>query len=220
MPSLSRVVIGCWLVSLVLIGLTLATPLEFTPLTLGNLPRWGAWGLAFPACHLLGQHATRFRVIWRVLPWLLWGPLVVVQALWLVLALPTATTWSPILEPTLSVFARPQQWQTTRVLFQRSEQVVAMQQLGPQALYPREFRTAIHTPLVPGLQWVTSLNAPQRLDASWQVVDLPTLRTNTYLRRRVLRLSQDSAVHRSLRPWEQAFARRRAKAVWVDPSAP
>ncbi|MDF7815229.1 hypothetical protein [Hymenobacter sp. YC55] len=199
---LASIVIGTWLLSLGLMVLTLTTPLEFTPLPFDNLPRWGVWGLAFPACRLLGVRPGWRRRLWRTVPWLLWAPLLLVQIGWsLSLLLASSQDWSRLLDPTRGVFARPQRWQTKRVLFRRGWQVVALQRHDPQDFHPYAARTAQLTPVLPGLQWATRLTRHQRLDASWQVSDLPDLQANprTYFSREVVRLSGDSTVLRLLR---------------------
>ncbi|OUJ68580.1 hypothetical protein [Hymenobacter crusticola] len=215
-PYLPSLVIGTWLLSLGFVLLTLTTPLEFTPLPLGNLPRLGLWGLVFPACQMLWQRTGVLRGLWRTLPWLLWGPLLVLQSGWFLLLL-LSFEQRAMLEPTTSMFARPQVWRTKRVLFRRGLQVVAMQQIDPLELYPRSFRTALLTPVFPGLQWATRLTDNQLLDASWQVSDLADVQASPQIGRQLLQLSRDSTLHRLLRPSIQQAWRRHQEAVRYYP---
>ena len=216
-PYLPSLVIGTWLLSLGFVVLTLTTPLEFTPLPLSNLPRLGVWGLAFPACRMLWQRTGRLRGLWRTVPWLLWGPLLVVQSGWFLLMMLSFEQWPRLLKPTTSVFARQQVWLTRRVLFRRGLQVVASQRIDPLALYPGSFRTVLLTPVLPGLQWATRLTGNKPLDASWQLSDLPDAQAHPQVGRTVLQLSRDSTLHRLLRSSIQQAWRRHLEAVRYHP---
>ncbi len=204
-------IIRLWLLSIGAMGTTLFTPLEFSPLPLENIPRWGFWGLAFPACRMLGVHIGVLPKLWRAVPWVLWAPLLVVQALWMLLSVPETLSgpWSKAFEPMAGLFARQEKWVTIRVLFRRGWQVVAVQQIAPMSFYPRCHRTAMITPLLPGLQWATRLehrkNEDCVLGASWQIVapqELIVSKRYPFELEKAVQLSCDSALLHALHTWQ------------------
>ena len=199
--------------------ITLFTPLEFSPLPLDNIPRWGVWGLAFPACRMLSVRTGILPKLWRAVPWVLWTPLLVVQALWIPLSAPETLSgpWSKTVEPMAGLFARQEKWATARVLFRRGWQVVAVQQIEPVNFYPRYHRTAIITPLLPGFQWATRLerrtNNDCVLDASWQIVapqEMTTSKRYPFELEKAALLSCDSALLRTLHTWQMQRRQQRA----------
>lgn len=200
------VVIG-WLASLVMVWLSIFTPVELVPLQLENVPRWGLYALAFPACRLLQRRWPRGRLLWAALPWLGWGPLLAVLFFWLpaTVAQTPAKSWSDILAPLTWLFARPEEWRTEQVLFRRGSQLVVEECYVPwDQSRPRmlrgAWRTAIVTPLLPGVQWAAPLPGPGSLDASWQAqkpVGLNKFST-IFMRQAQLKWSSDSALHRQL----------------------
>lgn len=196
-------VVGAWLFSLFIAVLIAFTPLEFLPLPLGNVPRWLTWGLAIPACRLLQARVPRLRWVLTALPWLLWGPLVLGQGLWFLLSLGASgpMVWSRVLEPVRTLFACDDEWHTKRVLFRRGRQFVVTQRLSDESFGPRYARTALVTPLLPGIQWAQRMDRDSVLDNSWLFVDTLRKDENSLY---AVRLSRDSAVHRWIRPWLQA----------------
>ena len=220
-PTWQRRVVRTWLVCLILVALSIWTPLELVPLPMENVPRWGLWALAFPAAEVLRARWPRLRWLWRCLPWVLWVPLLAV----LFFGLPTtvaqtpAKPWAEILSPLRWLFARAEEWRTVRVHFHRGRQVVAFQAYVPvnQPVPPFWFwgrglsRNAVVTPLVPGLQWAEPV--PPLLDASWQATPLDERDSVDQYRVATLQLSLsgDSALHQRLRPGQprRAAAARR-----------
>jgi hypothetical protein len=197
-----------WLVSLVLVGLSIFTPVELVPLPLENVPRWGLYALVFPACGLLQARWPRARFLWQSVPWLVWGPLLAVLFFWLptTVAQTPAKPWSDILAPLTWLFARPEEWRTSQVLFRRGSQVVVQQHYVPwnQPLlrFPvrGSWRTARVMPLVPGVQWAAPLPGPSSLDASWQAQQPTGLAKDQrfFLLEAQLEWSGDSALRRRL----------------------
>lgn len=171
-----------WLISVVLVGLSIFTPVELVPLPLENVPRWGCYGLVFPACRLLQAHWPRARLFWQTVPWLTWGPLLVVLFFWLptTVAQTPAKPWADIVAPLTWLFARPEEWRTSQVLFRRGRQLVVEQRYVPwDQPRPRmlrgTWRTAVVTPVGPGVQWAAPLPGPGSLDATWHAQPLPAL---------------------------------------------
>jgi hypothetical protein len=193
---ITKVLPSIWVLSLALVLLTVATPLEFVPLVLGNVPRWALWGLAFPACHQLGIRTGRFRLVWKALPWVLWLLLLAAEgfAVWgWFHRWHRATFWKSIRYPLEVVFANQDRWETERILFRRGPLVVVHQ----LCWHPRhgvvDLRQARLVPLLPGLQWATRLSTafqPGVVDASWQLVDTVGAQ-----------MSQDTALQRRVKPW-------------------
>jgi len=198
-------VIG-WAVSFILVVLSIFTPMELVPLPLENVPRWGLYALAFPACGLLQARWPRGRLVWKTLPWLGWGPLLVVLffSLPMTVAQTPAKSWADIFAPLTWFFARPEEWRTSQVLFRRGNQLVVEQRYVPwDQLRPRmlrgSWRTALVTPLVPGVQWAVPLG-PGSLDDSWhaqQPTGLDKFRRLSMLQSQ-LEWSGDSVLHRRL----------------------
>jgi hypothetical protein len=221
-PARQQWVVGAWLACLVLVGLSIWTPLELVPLPVENVPRWGLWALVLPAGWALQARWPRLRWLWRTVPWVLWGPLLAVLFFWwpMTVAQTPAKPWAEILSPLRWLFARAEEWRTVQVLFHRGHQVVAFQAYVPvnQPLQPLWFvargssRQAIVTPLCPGLQWAEPL--PMSLDASWHAAKLDELNpvAQYSLAREQLALSGDSALHQRLRPGQQE----RAAAAWRE----
>jgi hypothetical protein len=125
------IVVG-WLVSLVLVGLNIFTPVELVPLSLENVPRWGIYALVFLAYGFL-------QACWpRALPLAdsAVARLGTAAGRTLFLAAddggqtPTKS-WSDILAPPTWLFARPEEWRTPQVLFCRGSQVVVQQRYVP-----------------------------------------------------------------------------------------
>ena len=185
-----------WVISLLMVILTLATPLEFVPLTLGNIPRWVVWGLAFPACHQLWVRTGRLRWFWKSLPWLLWAPLVLVEGMvvWDTFHGSYHTTfWERALQPVELVFANQNRWAMQHTLFRRGALVVVHELCWHPQEGVVDLRQAKLVPLLPGLQWATRLSTdfqPGVVDASWQLVD--TVHVG---------MSQDTTLQRQLKPW-------------------
>jgi hypothetical protein len=178
----SNWLVAGWLTSVVLVGLSIFTPVELVPLPLENVPRWGLYGLVFPACGLLRARWPRVCLLWQTVPWLVWGPLLAVLFFWLpaTLAQTPAKPWANIVAPLTWLFARPEEWRTSQVLFRRGPQLVVEQRYVPwNQVRPRllrgAWRTAVVTPLVPGVQWAAPLPGPGCLDASWHAQPLPAL---------------------------------------------
>jgi hypothetical protein len=199
-------VIGC-LVSLVLVGLSIFSPVELVPLPLENVPRWGLYALAFPACRLLQARWPRGRLVWKTVPWLAWGPLLVVLffSLPMTVAQTPAKSWADIFAPLTWFFARPEEWRTSQVLFRRGRQLVVEQRYVPwDQPRPRmlrgSWRTALVTPLVPGVQWAVPLPGPGSLDTSWHAqppTGLDKFRRLSMLQAQ-LKWSGDSALQQQL----------------------
>jgi hypothetical protein len=182
--------------SLVLVLLTVATPLEFVPLPLGNIPRWALWGLAFPACHHLWLRTGRFRWVWKALPWVLWSLLVVAEGLavwvWFYRANHTPF-WQSVPNPLEMVFANRERWRTERTLFRRGRLVIVHQLCLAPRYGVTDLRQAQLVPLLPGLQWAARLPGdfqPGVVDTSWQLVDTVAAE-----------MSQDTALQRRVKPW-------------------
>lgn len=162
-PKRSGWVLGAWLVCLVLVGLLTFTPLELEPRPLENLPRWGLYLLAIPACRCLRAHWPQLHRLWATLPWLLWGPLALVLTFyglgWLSDNRPQAGYWLRV--NVLECLADDRVLRTRRVLFRRGCQEVVYQLLVPfHATAPRTlrlWRTVQLTHVVPGVQWITWL---------------------------------------------------------------
>jgi hypothetical protein len=187
--------LGAWLLSLVLVLLTTVTPLEFTPLWLGNLPRWGLWGLAFPACHRLRTGSLRLPWLWTGLPWLLWGLLVVGEGLFAYgIATHTPRRWAKLMEPLQWLFANQARWRPGLVLFTHGRQHLTHQLLWHPRYGVVDIRQVQLLPLLPGLQWAKRLPEPLYaagvLDESWQVADTASAG-----------MSRDTSLPRRIRPW-------------------
>jgi hypothetical protein len=194
--ALTGLLSSLWLVSLVLVLLTVATPLEFVPLSLGNIPRWILWGLAFPACRHLWLRTGRFRWVWNSLPWVLWLLLLVAEGLavgvWCRVGTQTAF-WQNVRYPLEKVFANRERWRTARTLFRRGPLVLVHQLCWEPRYGIVDLRQARIVPLVPGLQWVSCLPGdfqPGVVDTSWQLVDTVAAE-----------MSQDTALQRRVKPW-------------------
>lgn len=134
-----------------------------------------------------------------------------------------AKPWSDILAPVTWVVARPQEWRTTHILFRRGYQLVVQQRYiawdQPLPLVPARgtYRTALVTPLLPGVQWAAPLTGPGSLDASWQAQE-PTDTTafeRLMLREAQLAWSGDSILHRRFRAqlpiWTAQWRQERSK---------
>lgn len=199
-PSLTtplpRVLPVLWLLSLLLVLLTLATPLEFVPLAWGNLPRWILWGMAFPACRQLGARTGRLRWVWGSVPWVLWLLLLAAEALavwgWFY-GSHRVTFWKTVRYPLEVVFANRDHWETQQVLFRRGPLVLVQQLCWHPQHGIVDSRQAKVVPLLPGLQWASRLATyfqPGVVDASWQVVDTASVG-----------MSQDTALQRRVKPW-------------------
>jgi hypothetical protein len=205
-PIRSGWVLGAWLGCLLLVGLLAFTPLELTPRPLENLPRWGLWLWAVPACRCLRAYWPRLGKLWAALPWLLWGPLALVLTFyvlgWLTDDRPQAGYWFGV--NVLECVADDRVSRTTQVLFRRGRQEVVDQVLVPfHAAEPRTlrlWRTVQLTHVAPGVQWVAWLPEPAQLDASWQAANLEGDSLAQYYSARQQReLSTDSALHQRLR---------------------
>jgi hypothetical protein len=155
-PRFATLIVGVWLLGLVLVPLTLFTPLEFTPLWLGNLPRWGLWGLAFPACHWL-RVRTKCR-LWAAVPWVLWAPLAyaVGDNGWRsyrdAAQSHAPMRWSTLVQPLELTFANDKRWWRQQVLSQNGARVTSLEmdvsRYGSEGIrYTEIFQ------LLPGLQW-------------------------------------------------------------------
>jgi hypothetical protein len=207
MPERNGWVLGAWLGCLLLVGLLTFTPLELASRPLENLPRWGLWLLAVPACGRLQAHWPRLRRLWAALPWLLWGPLALVLTFyglgWLSDNRPQAGYWLQV--NLIECVADDRVWRTTQVLFRRGRQEVVHQVLVPfHATAPRTlrlWRTVQVTHVVPGVRWIAWLPEPAHLDASWQAAKLDgrDAVAQYYAAYDQLTLSSDSALHRRLR---------------------
>lgn len=195
-PYLTGLLTSIWLLSLVLVLLTVATPLEFVPLPVGNIPRWALWGLAFPACHHLWLRIGRFRWVWQLLPWLLWLLLFVAECFTVWVWLQgghQATFWKSVRYPLEVVFANRERWQTVRTLFRRGPLVIVHQLCLAPRYGVTDLRQVKVVPLLPGLQWAARLPGdfqPGVVDASWQLVDTVAAE-----------MSQDTALQRRVKPW-------------------
>ena len=220
----SRWVFVAWLGCLLLVGLLTFTPLELTPRPLENLPRWGLWLLAVPACRRLRAHWPQLHRLWATLPWLLWGPLALVLTVyglgWLSDKRPQAGYWLGV--NVLECLADDRVLRTRRVLFRRGRQEVVYQLLVPfHATAPRTlrlWRTVQLTHVVPGVQWITWLPESGGLDTSWQAAKLDGRDAveQVYMANEQLTLSSDSALHRRLRAgqWKRMAAATREWRRW------
>jgi hypothetical protein len=208
-------VIGAWLLSLVLVILTTATPLEFDPRWLGNVARGALWGLAFPACALLARRGGWFRWVLLGLPWLLWSSIVVVEvmAIGYLCQRPRSEWnhtpfWRKAVEPLEWVFANREMWWPPNVLFRRGNSVVASQLLLEKRKGVLNSRVAYLTPVLPGLRWASCLPEGDNkllLDTSWQLVDTASVE-----------MSQDTALQRRVRPWVVGQRRSQQARQWDD----
>jgi hypothetical protein len=225
LPERHTWVLGTWLGCLLLVGLLTFTSLELAPRPLENLPRWGLWLLAVPACRRLQAHWPRLRRLWAALPWLLWGPLALVLTFyvlgWLSDDRAQAGYWLRV--DLIECLADDRVARTTQVLFRRGRQEVVDQVLVPfHATAPRTlrlWRTVQVTHVVPGVQWITWLPEPANLDASWQAATLDgrDAVSQYYMAHDQLTLSSDSALHRRLRAGQgkrTAAARRETRQRW------
>jgi hypothetical protein len=191
---LSRLLIGAWVLSLVLVVLTLATPLEFSPLPVENVFRWGTWLLAIPACRRLQQLTGRLLWLWKLLPWLLWSPVLFLEG-YIVLRPSYHSLGRRVLQPLEWIFWNRADWGMQYVLFRRENSEVVFDHLrDPQMGYLKD-RLAYHTPLLPGVHWVSPIPGEYPLvqnvlDPSWQIVDTASAE-----------LSQDTVLRRRLQPW-------------------
>ncbi|RPD43742.1 hypothetical protein DNI29_23055 [Hymenobacter sediminis] len=189
-----RLLIGSWALSLLFMVLTLSTPLEFSPLPVENIFRWGVWLLAFPACRQLYQITGRLPWLWKLVPWLLWSPVLFLEGF--VLLQPSSyPLWKRALEPVEFIFWNRADWDTKRVLFRRGNSEVAFQHLRDPRMGYIDDRLAYYTPLLPGVHWASPIPGEYPLvqnviDTSWQIVDTASAE-----------LSQDMALRRSLQPW-------------------
>lgn len=192
---LTKLLPSIWVLSILLVLLTVATPLEFVPLTLGNIPRWVVWGLAFPACRQIWVRTGRFRLVWKSLPWVLWLLLLAAEGFtvwgwfhrW-----HRVTFWKSVRYPLEVVFANRERWQTVRTLFRRGPLVIVHQLCIAPRYGVTDLRQAKVVPLLPGLQWAARLPGdfqPGVVDASWQLVDTVAAE-----------MSQDTALQRRIKP--------------------
>jgi hypothetical protein len=213
--AVPALVVGTWLLSLVLIILTTATPLEFDPRWLGNIARGSMWGLAFPACGLLARRNGWFRWVLLGVPWLLWSSIVAVEvmAIWYLCQRPRSEWdhtpfWRKAVEPLEWVFANQAAWGPPNVLFRQGKSMVASQLLWERRKGVLEARLAILTPVLPGLRWASCLpqgdDNNRLLDTSWQLVDTASVG-----------MSQDTALQRRVRPWVTG-QRHNQQARWQD----
>lgn len=193
-------VIGAWLISIMLVILTAATPLEFDPRWLGNIARWGLFGLAFSACGLLAHRGGWFRWVLLGVPWLLWGSLGAGELthLWYLCHRSPSQWdhtpfWRKAVGPLEWLFANQEVWWPPHVLFRRGDSIVATHFLGEKRTGLLDSRVAFLTPIFPGLRWASRLpegDNKQLLDTSWQLVDTASVG-----------MSQDTALQRRVRPW-------------------
>lgn len=213
MPERPGWVLGTWLGCLVLVGLLTFTPLELAPRPLENLPRWGLWLLAVPACRRLRAYWPGLRQLWVTLPWLLWGYLALVLTFYVAAWLSDDRTEAGYLlrVRVLECLADDRVSRTTHVLFRRGRQEVVDQLLMPfHTTAPRALRmgrTVQVTHVVPGVQWITRLPELGILDASWQAADLNGVvgeRERRQVAHQQARLSRDTALHLRLDRWQQA----------------
>jgi hypothetical protein len=184
---LPKLILTIWLLSAVMVLLTASTPLEFVPLPLGNLPRWGFWLLVFPVARWLTARAGRLAKVWRLLPWLLWTPLILLQlftvGFWFShpqnreYAAADRTPWTKVVKQVLSplelVFAQNESWSTGSVEYRRGNNLAVRQLL--RSNWGAQPRRIILTPVLPGLQWCVPISEDSVLKAPWQVVDTVTI---------------------------------------------
>ncbi|TGE28498.1 hypothetical protein [Hymenobacter metallicola] len=176
---LPNLIATIWLLCWPLVLLTYFTPLEFVPLQLGNLPRLGLWLLAFPATRWLKTRTRILSWLWTLLPWLMWGPLVLVQlvvvASWYQKAKSYTpgkfqwTSWRQAVIPVEDLFVRQYPWHTVAFDYRQGD-VVAVRQLRFTNA-GAEPRRVIITPVMPGLQWCVPIPYDSLLKAPWQMVD-------------------------------------------------
>ena len=213
--SWRRLLTGVWLLSLVLVILTLVTPLEFNPLLLGNLARWLVWGLAFPVGRWVARRGQWHRWVGCAIPGLLWGGVVGAELLvaWDVYRRPASAyhrhEWRRAVWPLEAVFANQAHRMPPDTLFRRGRQVVA-HQLTWERPWGVSYRYVVLAPVLPGLQWAQPLPDPEEaeklLDTSWQLVDTASVG-----------MSQDTALQRRVRPWvsgQRYTQRARATDAW------
>lgn len=168
-----------WLLCWPLVLLTWFTPLEFVPLQLGNLPRWGLWLLAFPATRWLKTRTRALPWLWILLPWMLWAPLVIMQVYfagyWYQqvktsnLSKSSPPSWRQAVMPFEELFARHYPWYTLAFDYRQGNKLAVRQlRYTPWGGQPRR---VIITPVVPGLQWCVPIPYDSLLKDPWLMVD-------------------------------------------------
>lgn len=176
-----------WLVSLVLVLLTTFTPLEFNPIQLTYLPRWGLWFLVIPATQWLWTSTRILPWLWKSIPWLLWVPLLALQLAYSIksyIRYPTYNVFRNIRYTLLifeDVFAAQLRtpyyfytWHTNTIHYRWGSRIVAQQLLDTP--WGGEPRRVIITPLLPGLQWSQPIADDLLLHAPWQPVDTASVK--------------------------------------------
>ena len=176
-----------WLVSLVLVLLTTFTPLEFNPIQLTYLPRWGLWFLVIPATQWLRTSTKILPWLWKSIPWLLWVPLLALQLAYSIksyIHYPTHNIFLNvrhtviILEDVFTAQLRTPferyTWYTHTIHYRWGNRVVAQQLLHTP--WGGEPRRVIITPLLPGLQWSQAITDDLIFQAPWQPVDTATVK--------------------------------------------
>jgi hypothetical protein len=168
-----------WLLCLLISVCAELTPLEFTPLSIGNPIHWIVWGLAFPASGLLQVQIKQLRQVWIFMPKLLWGGITSIQILWTVFILVYGYRhqqlryfWRDAFEPSKHVFARRASWSANgKAEYRQGKSVVRRQGLWDPPYGFLTSRRVILAPIIPGLVWVTPISNDSILVKPWQVVD-------------------------------------------------
>lgn len=166
-PPWVTLLLSAWALSVALTVLTAFTPLELAPMWLGNVPHWGLWFLALPACSWLRAHRGRLRWLWRAVPWLLWVPLALITGfkLWRNYdSIPPGwdpyqptVRWHNVFYPLEMTFANTDNWRTRKVIVQEGIRVVSLEyQLTRYGQTLPYLTTNYH--LLPGLRWATRRN--------------------------------------------------------------
>jgi hypothetical protein len=169
-----------WLLCLFLSICIELTPLEFTPLAIGNPIHWGVGGFAFPVSGLLRVQFQQLRRVWILIPKLLWGGMISIQVLWMFALLlywdkhqPLWYFWRDAPVPLEYVFARREYWwRTEDADFRHGNSRVIRQLL----IHPRygvtNTRRAIITRVATGLQWTEPIAYDSILAKTWLSIDI------------------------------------------------
>lgn len=152
----SSLLLYAWAMSFVLSVLLWCTPLEFTPLWLGNLPHCGLWLLAPPACTLLRANQRRLRVVWLTIPWLLWAPLALVTGISFEHSRHNQEKiyWHTVFHPLERIFASDYRWVPYKGISEEGRQTVSLES-EESGWGGRGLHVTTAYALLPGLRWAT-----------------------------------------------------------------
>jgi hypothetical protein len=152
----SSLLLYAWAMSFVLSVLLWCTPLEFTPLWLGNLPHWGLWVLALPACTRLRANQRRVRVVWLTISGLLWAPLVLATGIsfWQCWHDQEKIRWHNVFHPVEMTFASDYRWAPYKHIAREGRQTVSLES-EESGWGGRGLHVTTAYALLPGLRWAT-----------------------------------------------------------------